>query len=147
MCTDDQWAITFWALSQYKDRLSQVWGFPCKKIRRSPDRLIFSMGIHPYTGKTTSLYWEGPLMTMVEITILKPYHPLEWQKFTSNDHPRVMFATTTDLKTSPDELKWLQWAIIWPFSSPNYDIRISPCLVISFHLVSSYNTTWEKYPN
>ena len=34
-----------WALSQYKDRLSQVWGFPCSKIRGSRDHLIFNMGI------------------------------------------------------------------------------------------------------
>ena len=38
-------AVVLWALSQYKDCLSQVWGIPMLKIRRSRDRLIFNMGI------------------------------------------------------------------------------------------------------
>ena len=37
-------------------------GIPMLKIRRSHDRLIFSHG-DPYTGKTTSLYWDSPLVS------------------------------------------------------------------------------------
>ena len=39
--------------------VSHVWGIPMLKIRRSRDRVISNMGIH-FTGKTTSLYWDGP---------------------------------------------------------------------------------------
>ena len=35
------------------------------KIRRSHDRLIINMG-NPYTGKRTSLYWDGPLVVKEE---------------------------------------------------------------------------------
>ena len=54
------------APSQYKDQgpvsISRPsfpgMRIPMLKIRRSRDRLIFNI---PYTGKTTSLYWDGPL--------------------------------------------------------------------------------------
>ena len=38
-------------------------GIPMLKIRRSRDRIIFNM--ESYTGKTTSLYWDGPQIVFV----------------------------------------------------------------------------------
>ena len=46
------------ALSQYKDRLFQEWGFPILKIRRLRDRLIFNMGI-PILVRHLYI-WDGP---------------------------------------------------------------------------------------
>ena len=39
------------------------------KIRRSWDRLIFNMGI-PYTGKTTTLYWDGSLLLSIGLVYM-----------------------------------------------------------------------------
>ena len=63
--------LEIWAPFQYKDCLSQVLGIPMLKIRRSRDRLIFNMG--SYTGKTTSLYWDGPQVPMDKSTGLYQY--------------------------------------------------------------------------
>ena len=46
--------------SQYKDCLSQVWGFPCDVKDKTIARLSYLSHGEPYTGKTTSLYWDGP---------------------------------------------------------------------------------------
>ena len=53
--------IMTWALSQYKDRLSQVWDSHVKdKTVARPSYLLHG---DPYTDKTTSLYWDDPEVT------------------------------------------------------------------------------------
>ena len=54
--------------SQYKDRLSQVWGFPILKIRRSLDHLIFNMGI-PILVRWHLYIETGPRSILVQIMV------------------------------------------------------------------------------
>ena len=53
--TNNKWTkgwANSWAPSQYKDHLSQVWGFPCyRQDGQDGD---------PYAGKATSFYWDAP---------------------------------------------------------------------------------------
>ena len=51
-----------WALFHYKDRFSQVWDSHVKdKTVARPSYLWYG---DPYTDKTTSLYWDGPLVLL-----------------------------------------------------------------------------------
>ena len=52
-------------------------GIPMLKIRWSRDRLIFNMWI-PYTGKRTSLYWDGPLIPVLGTNVLNRACQLGW---------------------------------------------------------------------
>ena len=58
-----------WAPSRYKDRLSQVWNSHVKdKTVMRPSYLLHG---DPYTGKSTSLYWDGPQIAQRSLVYIR----------------------------------------------------------------------------
>ena len=104
--------------SQYKDVVFTSIGIPMSKIRRSPDRLIFNMGI-PIHGKD-SLYFETVPRSLIRELL---------SVITSAERRMLCF-----------HLCWfvsLLLAKIWQVcSSDGLSLRLSVCLFVRMNVVS-----------
>ena len=60
--------IGIFALNEYKGRLSRYGDFHFKE--KTDLRQYNRLNVNPYTGKTPSLYWDGPLLCMLLLLCL-----------------------------------------------------------------------------